>query len=104
MIQTQWMPYTPAHTAPVDTRDQRAVLLLLAASDPFGLLADGHGVERYASTAHAVLEQLRGGGGVDELFGLFVTAGTRLEAVDAFTRMAVSWWTSEARTAGPPES
>lgn len=102
MTHAQWMPYAPPHTAPEDTRDQRAVLLLLAASDPFGLVADGHRVERYGSTAHAVLEQLRGGGGVDELFGLFVTAGTRLEAVDAFTRMAVRWWTSQARTTGPP--
>lgn len=67
------------------------MLLFLAATDPLGLLDAGHPIDHYASTASIVLQVLASGGGVDEIFELFVTASNRVEAVDAFTRVALDW-------------
>jgi hypothetical protein len=75
-------------------RERRSVMLLLSTTDPLGLIAAGHDEDDYASTASCVLQTLRAGGGFDELFPLFLTAGERLEAVIAFTRAVCSWWAS----------
>lgn len=87
---TTWVPF--AAPLPDDDRARRELQLLLAATDPLGLLAAGHQPDQYDSTASAALAVLSAGGGVDELFRLFLTAGTRVEAVDAFSRAALGWW------------
>lgn len=75
-----------------DDRARRQLLLLLVATDPLGLMAAGFHADQYDSTASAVLAVLSAGGGVDELFRLFLTAGTRVEEVDSFARAALDWW------------
>lgn len=95
MTTSTWVPFAPPMAAAA-VRQRSTLMLLLSATDPLGLIAAGHTVDSYNSTVSAVLQTLRAGGGVDELFRLFLTAGNRLEAVDAFTRAAVCWWAEDA--------
>lgn len=87
-------PRPPIATQPHagSVRDRNNLVVLLAATDPLDLIQQGHSAVDYATTASEVLDVLAAGGGVDEVFGLFLTAAERVEAVDDFTRAALTWW------------
>lgn len=82
----------PALHEPDTVRHRDNLIVLLAATDPLGLIARGRSAVDYAATASAVLEVLAAGGRLDEIFGLFLTADTPVETVDSFIRAAIDWW------------
>lgn len=84
---------TDSLTSPsVPSTDHRMILVLLNSTDPLGLLDAGMPPEAYVPAAALVLDELRTGGGVDEILALFLSAGDRLPAVDAFIRAVMRWW------------
>lgn len=93
-----------AHTGDATTRarsnldpDGRMVLLLLVATDPFGVMDDGVPADVYRNTAHEVLAELRTGTGqLDDVITMLTAGGYRVEQVAAFARAALAWWTTDA--------
>ncbi len=82
----------PASLAATQTPEGRMILLLLASTDPLGLMESGWTSDAYLPTAADVLHVLRMGSDTDDLLGLFLGAGDRLQAVQAFISAAISWW------------
>lgn len=73
------------------------LLALLTSTDPLGLIEAGYAPDVYSSTASAALLELERGGGIDELFKLFLTArGDQIAQVHAFACAAASWWATDA--------
>jgi hypothetical protein len=80
------------------------LLALLTSTDPLGLIDAGYTPDVYSSTASAALHELEKGGGIDELFQLFLTArGDQIAYVHAFASAAVSWWVTDAFLSGRGE-
>ena len=76
--------------------DGRMLLVLLNATDPFGVLDTDTHPHIYAGVAGEVLRALRAGSDVSEIIGLLVAGGYRVQQVAAFARAAFNWWTVDA--------